>query len=91
MKEKEWNNRKKRRESDLIFCKVIFPDEEKKYTYLADEDIYEKGDFAWAAVGKENEKKIVRVTDVEYLQPEEAPFPVEKIKKLIRRLTPDEY
>ena len=39
----------------------------------------------------DNEKKIVRVTDVEYLQPEEAPFPVEETKKLIRRLTPEEY
>ncbi len=83
--------RKKRRRSDLIFCKVIFEDAEQEYTYLADEDIYEKGDFAWAPAGKDNEKKIVRVTDVEYLQPEEAPFPVEKTKKLIRRLTPEEY
>ena len=41
--------------------------------------------------GKDNEEKIVRVTDVEYLQPEEAPFPMEKTKKLIRRLTPEEY
>lgn len=84
-------NRKKRRESDLIFCKVIFQDAEKEYIYLADEDIYEKGDFAWAPAGKDNEEKIVRVTDVEYLQSEEAPFPVEKTKKLIRKLTPEEY
>ena len=84
-------SRKKRRKSELIFCKVIFADAEKEYTYLADEDIYEKGDFAWAPVGKDNEEKIVRVTDVEYLQPEEAPFPMEKTKKLIRRLTPEEY
>ena len=84
-------SRKKRRESELIFCKVIFQDAEKEYTYLADEDIYEKGDFAWAPAGKDNEEKIVRVMDVEYLQPEEAPFPVEKTKKLIRKLTPEEY
>lgn len=84
-------SRKKRRESELIFCKVIFQDAEKEYTYLADEYIYEKGDFAWAPAGKDNEEKIVRVTDVEYLQPEEAPFPVEKTKKLIRKLTPEEY
>lgn len=84
-------SRKKRRESELIFCKVIFQDAEKEYTYLADEAIYEKGDFAWAPAGKDNEEKIVRVTDVEYLQPEEAPFPVEKTKKLIRKLTPEEY
>ena len=84
-------SRKKRRESDLIFCKVIFADAEKEYTYLADEDIYKKGDFAWAPAGKDNEKKIVRVTDVKYLQPEEAPFPLEKTKKLIRKLTPEEY
>lgn len=84
-------SRKKRRKSDLIFCKVIFADAEKEYTYLADEDIYEKGDFAWAPAGEENEEKVVRVTDVEYLQPEKAPFPVEKTKKLIRRLTPEEY
>lgn len=77
--------------SDLIFCKVIFQDAEKGYTYLADEDIYEKGDFAWAPAGKDNKEKIVRVTDVEYLQPEKAPLPVEKIKKVVRKLTPDEY
>ncbi|KAB0574862.1 hypothetical protein EI53_02248 [Fusobacterium naviforme] len=84
-------SRKKRRESELIFCKVIFQDAEKEYTYLADEAIYEKGDFAWAPAGKDNEEKIVRVTDVEYLQPKEASFPVEKTKKLIRKLTPEEY
>lgn len=84
-------SRKKRCKSDLIFCKVIFADAEKEYTYFADEDIYEKGDFAWAPAGKDNKEKIVRVTDVEYLQPEEAPFPVEKTKKLIRRLTLEEY
>lgn len=84
-------NRKKRRESDLIFCKVIFSDVGREYTYLADEDIYEKGDFAWAPAGRENKKKIVRVTDVVYLQPEEAPFPLEKTKKLIRRLPPEDY
>lgn len=88
---KDAYGRKKRRGSDLIFCKVIFADAKKRYTYLADEDIYEKGDFAWAPVGKDNEEKIVRVTDVQYLQPEEALFPVEKTKKLIRRLTPEEY
>lgn len=87
--EEDAYSRKKRRESELIFCKVIFQDAEKEYTYLADEDIYEKGDFAWALAGKDNEEKIVRVTDVEYLQPEEAPFPVEKTKKLIRKLTPE--
>lgn len=31
------------------------------------------------------------MTDVECLQPEEAHFPVEKTKKLIRRLMPEEY
>ena len=55
------------------------------------EDLYEKGDFAWAPAGRENKKKIVRVTDVAYLQPEEAPFPLEKTKKLIRRLPPEDY
>ena len=70
---------------------MIFADAEKEYIYLADEDTYEKGDFAWAPAGKNNEKKIVQVTDVECLQPKEDPFPVGKIKKLTRRLTPEEY
>lgn len=87
---KEAYNQKVRRQGDLIFCKVEFDEQGKEYSYLADEDVYSPGDWVWVPVGKDGNLKIVMVVHVDYLQPEDAPYPLDKIKHVYRKLTDSE-
>ena len=75
----------KRRESDLIFCNVEFEDGGRTYCYLADNDDYVEGDLVVVPTGSENREAIVRIESIEYHPPEEAPFPLKKIKHILRR------
>ena len=74
-----------RHKGDLVFCQVIFEEDGKKYCYLADEDIFRKGEFVIVPVGKENEEKIARIKEIIYAPENEAPYPVEKIKHIISK------
>lgn len=75
----------KRRESDLIFCNVEFPDGYKTYCYLADTDDYAPGDFVVVPAGWDNYEAIVRIESIEYHSEEDAPYPIDKIKHIIRK------
>ena len=73
----------RRRTSDLTFVYVRFGYGDKEYCYLADEDIYDEGDLVLVPVGGEGKTKAVEVTRVEYHSAEKAPYPLDKIKKVI--------
>jgi len=73
----------RRRTSDLTFVYVRFGYGDKEYCYLADEDIYDEGDLVLVPVGSEGKTKTVEVTRVEYHSAEDAPYPLDKIKKVI--------
>jgi len=73
----------RRRTSDLTFVYVRFEYGDKEYCYLADEDIYAEGDLVLVPVGGEGKTKTVEVTRVEYHSTEDAPYPLDKIKKVI--------
>lgn len=73
----------RRRTSDLTFVYVRFGYGDKEYCYLADEDIYAEGDLVLVPVGGEGKTKAVEVTRVEYHSAEDAPYPLDKIKKVI--------
>ena len=75
----------KRRKSDLIFCKVEFDKGGRKYTCLADTDEYREGDLVVVPVGFDNREAVVRIDSIEYCQPNEAPFPLEKTKHILRK------
>ena len=75
----------KRRESDLIFCKVTFEDGGQTYTYIADSDDYYEGDLVVVPAGQDNHEAVVRIESIEYRQAEEAPFPLEKTKHILRK------
>ena len=74
----------RRRKNDLIFCNVVFTDGGKEYCYLADED-YNVGDLVIVPAGSDNHDAVVRIESIEYHPENEAPFPVEKIKRIIRK------
>ena len=82
--------KKKRCKSDYIFCSVVFEDPYKSYYYLTDDDSIDIGDFVIVPAGKDNHEAIVEVIDVEYFNEADAPFPVDKTKKIIRKCTDEE-
>lgn len=76
----------RRRKSDLILCSVEFEEGGKPYCYLTDDDQLKPGDRVIVPAGRNQVETAVTVTKIEYAQPEQAPFPLEKIKKVRRKL-----
>ena len=80
----------KRRQSDYIFCNVTFEEGGRTYYYIADNDIFEEGDWVVVPAGQDNHEAIVRIESIEYHPAEEAPFPIEKTKHILRKHEEDE-
>ena len=75
----------KRRQSDYIFCSVIFDRGYKHYYYLTDDEGIAVGDFVIVPAGRDNHEAVVEVVAIEYFSKENAPLPVEKTKKILRK------
>lgn len=75
----------RRRRNELIFCSVTFGEYGNQYWYLADEDIFEPGDFVIVPVGEDRHEEIARIESIEYHVKEEAPYPFDKIKHILRK------
>lgn len=82
--------RTKRRTSDYIFCDVEFEAGGKTYCYLADDDSYEVNDTVLVPAGPDNHEALVRIVAKNYYSAEDAPFPVDKAKHIIKRIDEDE-
>lgn len=63
---------------------MTFTEGGKEYCYLSDED-YEPGEFVIVPAGPDNRPKVVRIESVEYHPTNEAPYPLDRIKRIIRR------
>lgn len=79
----------KRRRSDFIFCNVEFERGGRTYCYLADSDEYCEGDLVIVPAGPDNHEAVVRIESLEYRSAEDAPFPIEKTKHIIRKYEDD--
>ena len=75
----------RRRRNELIFCSVTFGEYGNQYWYLADEDIFEPGDFVIVPVGEDRHEEIARIESIEYHVKEEAPYPFDKIRHILRK------
>ena len=78
--------RPKRRTNSLIFCSVEFEEGGRTYYYLADEDIYEVGDRVLVPVRNEGHKEIVEIVEKEYFDESCTPFPLDRMKHIIRKV-----
>ena len=78
----------RRRTNDLIFCNVVFEDGGKEYCYQSDVD-FDAGDLVIVPAGEDNHEAVVRIESVEYHPAGEAPFPLDKIKHIIRKFDED--
>ena len=79
--------KQRRRRDDFIFCSVVFDNGYKSYYYLTDDDSIAVGDSVIVPAGKDNHEAVVEVVNIEYFSQENAPLPVEKIKRIIRKYT----
>ncbi len=77
-------------EGEYIFCSVIFDEGGQKYYYLTEDKTIEEGDVVFVPVGPENHVIPGVVTDIEYFTGEDAPYPLEKVKNIIRKATEKE-
>lgn len=83
-------HKKRRRIGDSIFCSVVFGIGRKRYYYLTEDDKIEIGDYVIVPVGKDNHEEIVNVVNIDYFNEENAPFPMDKLKWIIRKCTLDD-
>lgn len=81
----------KRKNSDYIFCSVEFEDGGKSYYYLTDDDTLQVGDSVFVPVGKDGRTAIVEIVNIEYFTEDDAPFPLDKIKTIIRKCTDEDF
>lgn len=81
----------KRCDSEYIFCSVTFDEGYRSYYYLTDDDSIEIGDFVFVPASKDNHEAIVKVVNIEYFREENAPLPVEKTKRIIRKCTDEDF
>lgn len=80
----------KRRKSDYIYCSVTFDEGYNTYYYLTDDESIEIGDLVLVPAGINNREVVVEVVDIEYFSKEDVPLPLEKTKRIIRKINKEE-
>lgn len=77
----------KRRKSDYIYCDVAFNDYGRTYCYLADTDDYKVGDSVVVPAGRDNHESVVKIKAIKYYSTDNVPYPLHKMKHIIRKHT----
>lgn len=79
-------NWRPRRPGESIYCHVVFEEGGKTYCYRTEDESIRPGDRVLVPVGPENETKAVTVVRVEYVRPEDAPYPPAKTKIILGKV-----
>lgn len=79
------------RQGKYIFCKVQFKDSYKSYSYRTEDETLAVGDVVDVPVGKNNDVTQARIVEIGYFDEAEAPFPVDRIKKIIGKHIADDW
>lgn len=74
-----------------ILCKVQFKGSYKHYTYQTDDETLAVGDEVDVPVGRNNDVNQARIVEIGYFDEYEAPFPVDRIKKIIGKHVATEW
>ena len=74
-----------RRKDELIFCKVQFGGYGSPYSYLTDDESLKAGDWVVVPVGSSGSESTGKIESIEYCTAEDAPYPIDAIKKIIRK------
>lgn len=81
----------RRRSKEYIFCSVEFDGGNKSYYYITDDDSIEIGDYVVIPAGKDDHHAVVEVVNIEYFTEDDAPLPLNKTKRIIRKCTDDDF
>lgn len=73
------------------YVKVVYnPDDVREYSYLDENRIADYDSYVWVPVGKDNKQKIAFVVEFEDYTADKVPFPLDKVKKILRLATDEE-
>ena len=75
-----------RREDDIIYCAVEFGEYSKEYHYITDDDTIQEGDTVIVPVGVQNREMEATVFEKIYCKKNEVPYPLSKVKKIIKKV-----
>ena len=73
-------------EGEYIFVEVSFESSEKTYCYICDDKLVQEYDEVLVPVGQDNIEKVAIVESVDVHTEDDAPYPVEKCKHVIKRM-----
>lgn len=73
-------------EDELIFVSVVFDESENEYCYICDDPLIQVDDEVIVPAGRLDDKTPATVVAVEVLKKEDAPYPLEKCKRVISRV-----
>ena len=72
------------------FCAVRFANNDHLYYYLADDRSLDVGDMVVVPVGNEGRECVAEIATVERHRRRTAPYPVDRVKRILRRHAPNE-
>ena len=84
-------SRVRRRIRESIFCSVIFDDGGKPYHYLTDDETLKIDDFVLVPVKGEKRIVMARIVNIEYFTEETAPYPMDKMRHILRKFSADDF
>lgn len=88
----DYNDKKpKRKSGEFIYCSVSFSKSAPTYYYLTEDENIEVGDRVIVPVGPDNHERIAVVNEVEYFARDNVPFPLDKVKHIIRKCTDADF
>lgn len=70
---------------EVIYCMVTFSKQGNAYAYRSDDESISAGDRVIVPVGEHNTERTGRVEAVNRYLPENVPYPLNKVKKIIRK------
>ncbi|WP_295746995.1 hypothetical protein [uncultured Limosilactobacillus sp.] len=86
----DYFGKRRRRTSDVIYLSVNFGRSNHEYNYLTDDDSIQVGDYVVVPVSEDNDQQVVEVTAKNYYQPNEVPYPLDRVKKVIGKADDDD-
>ncbi|WP_251545414.1 hypothetical protein [Limosilactobacillus caecicola] len=81
----DYYQRRRRTTDDVIYLTVTFNEFSNQYQYLTDDDSIEIGDQVVVPVGDDDHEQTVTVAGKHYYKRDEVPYPLDKVKEVIRK------
>ena len=73
------------------YVKVVYdPDDAREYSYLDVERVAEHDSYVWVPAGRDNKKKLALVVDVDDYGADSVPYPIDRVKRVLRPATAEE-